>query len=336
MITLRQSVLSRLRKYSMYPKSVIPCEVAVQGAYNTGNIGDRIIGKTFDSELHQRGYRTFLFYRKQTNCNARHKVLGGGGLLNDWYSIESLENKFQFLSESGMIIGVGAPGVKTERGRELFREYLPKMDLITVRDEFSRQRIKEVCNVDVTVTACPSFINDAPEVEQINRTGVNFRPVFYLDSNTLSTYFGYEDGIDTDDAKNAYIQNIQQICEKVPNPVFIPFTYSDEKFAKKHLDIDVFDYRFSADRTLKKVQSVDRMVSTRYHSLIFALICNKPVMPIAYQPKVKELCERIGIRYYEPHKDISINFYDNYSIDRLKKLAMKNFDLLENKLDGTV
>lgn len=307
-----------------------PHEVGVQGSYETGNIGDRALGEQFKSQFQQEGYQTSLFGKQTTSSNAPTRILGGGGVLHDWYGTKHLENRLNYVSsgEKKMILGVGAPGFQSKKAQSLASKVLPKMDAITVRDEWSKSNIEAVCDVEPTVTACPVFLYKDPKVKTTERTGVNFRPYFDekddISNSVLKDYFGYDD---IEGATKAYINNARLICQRVENPVFIPFTPRDEEFAREFLDIPVHSYEFSVQQTLKRVSEVERMVATRYHSLIFAAICGKPVLPIAYEPKVEEVAERLDIDYYKPHKEIDVEFAEVSNIKQLRAAALENFEI---------
>lgn len=307
-----------------------PHEIGIQGSYETGNIGDRALGEQFKSQFQQEGYQTRLFGKQTTSSNAPTRVLGGGGVLHDWYGTEHLKKRLEYVNsgEKKLIIGVGVPGFQSEKAQSLASQVLPEMDAITVRDEWSKSNIEGVCDVDVTVTACPAFLYEDPQNETTGRTGVNFRPYFDekddMSDAALKDYFGYDD---IKGATTAYIDNARLICQQVEDPVFIPFAPRDEEFAREFLDIPVYDYEFSVRNALKRVSEVERMVTTRYHSLIFAAICGKPVLPIAYEPKVEEVAGRLDVDYYKPHKDVNVEFEKVSNVERLREAARENFEI---------
>ncbi len=308
-----------------------PHKIGVQGSYETGNIGDRALGEQFKLQFHQKGYQTSLFGRQTTWSNTPTRVLGGGGVLHDWYGIEHLKKRLEYVSsgEKKLIVGVGAPGFQSKKAQSLASQVLPEMDAITVRDEWSKSNIKSVCDVDITITACPVFLYEDPQIETTGRTGVNFRPYFDekddMSDTALKDYFGYDN---LEGATAAYIDNARLICQQVENPVFIPFTPRDEEFAREFLDIPIYNYEFSVRNTLNRVSEVERMVTTRYHSLIFAAICGKPVLPIAYEPKVEEVAERLDVDYYKPNKDIDVEFEGVSNVERLRAAARENFEIV--------
>ncbi|WP_339104215.1 polysaccharide pyruvyl transferase family protein [Haloterrigena salinisoli] len=141
-----------------------------------------------------------------------------------------------------------------------------------------------------------------------------------MSNDAPKQYFGYTE---LEGAAERFIRNAQQICESIENSVFIPFTPKDEKFAQKHLDIPILPYQFSVEMTLKRVSSVDQMVAARYHSLIFAAICGKPILPLTYEPKVEQVAERLNLSYYKPHKDIEVKFSIPSNVDQLQRYTKR-------------
>lgn len=305
-----------------------PYDIAVQGSYWTTNIGDRAIGEIFKEELSAEGYRTRIFSKEITSCHASVCILGGGGVIHDWYGVDKLQNRLEFLSNNGMIVGVGVPGIRSQNARELVKSKLSEVDLITVRDDRSREQLESFYNGDIYTTACPTFLHDAPDTHVLDKTGVNFRPWFNLEKDVLSYYFDYETSINPEKAKKEYIKNIHNICDSVKDPVFIPFHKNDEKFANKYLDIEILPFDYSVSKTLKRINSVKKMVTMRYHSLVFSLICDKPVMAISYDPKVSELADRVDISTYRPHSNINMQFEYGSNIQSLVSQAEENFELI--------
>ncbi|WP_339104230.1 polysaccharide pyruvyl transferase family protein [Haloterrigena salinisoli] len=336
-----KEILVGLRNPSLIPKEIdyqvrkrTPHDFGIQGSYQTGNIGDRALGKQFKKQLEKGGHSARIFDRHTETSNTPNRVLGGGGVLHDWYGTEHLKKRLTYVSsgKNGFIIGVGAPGFQSADAQNLISQILPKLDLITVRDKWSKRNIESVCDVEVSVTACPAFLYDDPRMETNGRTGVNFRPYFSQEDkpdSVLKYYFGYDD---LDNARESYMRNIKDICDKIEDPIFIPFHSIDEKFAREHLDIPVLEYTFSVEETLKRVSQMEKMVTMRYHSLIFAAICGKPVLPLAYEPKVEAVAERLEVPWYRPHKEIPLQFSQVSNVSSLQSLAKDNFNRLDELL----
>jgi polysaccharide pyruvyl transferase WcaK-like protein len=308
----------------------LPHDIGIQGSYRTGNIGDRALGRTFSGQLSAMGHRPRTFGMNIEHSRAPVRILGGGGVLHDWYGTDHLRRRLNFISEGGAVIGVGVPGFKTDEGRELVRSGLSDIELVTVRDEWSRDRLAPHYDGDIHATACPTLIRNDPDVPSSGRTGVNFRRWFHLDPAVMSSYFDYDDVTDFDSARERYMANITRICEELDDPVFIPFHEKDETFAHEHLNIEVLPYEFSVKKTLERVSAVDRMVATRYHSLVFSIICETPALAIAYEPKVSSLADRVDVPSYRPHTSIPVEFGSITNRDDIRRTAESNFRLLDD------
>lgn len=287
------------------------------------------IGKSIKDQL-ENDKSVKLFGTNVEHSTAPVRILGGGGVIHDWYGTSHLQSRLNFVSENGALIAVGVPGFKTDEGRKIAAEGLSDIDLVTVRDSWSKERLRSVFNGPIHVTACPALLHDDPKVNHSGKTGVNFRPWFYLDADIMNYHFDYEPDLDHDHAKTNYLHNISRICDEVPEPVFIPFHEADEEFAREHLDIEILPFEFSVEQTLERVSSVDQMVAMRYHSLVFSIICNTPTMAIAYEPKVSYLADRAELPSYKPHKEIPIKFEYISNRDEIRESAKENFYLLQD------
>ena len=317
------------KRYHQF-RSYLPHDIGVQGSYQTGNIGDQAIGRTISNQLSAMGKCTRTFGMDIEGSNAPNHILGGGGVLQDWNGTNHLSKRLSFISEGGAAIGIGVPGLRTSRGRELVRNGLSDVGLITVRDDWSRRRLEPYYEGQIQVTACPTLVREDPDESTTGRTGVNFRNWYHLDRNVLVEYFDYDSDLDLVEAREQYLNNIKRLCNQVKDPIYIPFHKRDEVFAHENLDIDIIPYEFSDKKTLRRVSAVERMVCMRYHSLIFAIICNKPVLPIAYEPKVSELADRIDVSSHLPHEHIPTEFERPSHIPELKRSSMENFELLSD------
>lgn len=328
---LNERVLARceIEKKLQNFTGLFPHDIGVQGSYWTTNIGDRAIGEILASRLRNQGFDTKLFSKDVDHCNASMRILGGGGVIHDFYP-DHLSQRLKFLGDRGAIIGVGVPGVKSNSARNLLKSGLADIPLITVRDNRSYERLQPYYDGQVHVTACPALLHEDPMCSNSGRTGVNFTPTsFYnLSPEGLDFYLDFNKDLDTDLAKTRYKENINYLCDKLDNPVYIPFHINDERFARNNLDIEVLPYKFSVEETLNRISSMERVITTRYHALVFAVVCDKPVLVIDYNPKVSSLAERIGVSSYTPHESIPLKFEKSSNRSKIRQSAERNFDLL--------
>jgi len=55
---------------------------------------------------------------------------------------------------------------------------------------------------------------------------------------------------------------------------------------------------FSVDQLLAQLATTDMVVATRFHNVLLALLLNKPVVSIAYDPKIDALMAEAGLAAY--------------------------------------
>lgn len=330
-----QRQVNRSKRLYFRARAEFPHSIGIKGNYRIGNIGDRAVGEILQKQLSDENRNVKLFDRHIETSRAPVRILGGGGVIYDRFGVSDLRSRVNYVLDAnkGGIIGVGVPGLASDDSKEYLKETLPRIDLITVRSERDAKILEEICDIQVHTTACPSLLYENPAAQNKYKTGINFRPWFYYDSEHLNEYFDYSSDIDTNKANREYIKNAKEVIRNVEDPVFIPFEKKDEQFAREYFDIDILPYEFSVQKTLKRVSSVEKMVATRYHSLIFAAVCNKPVLAISYAPKVSQMAKRMNIHYQEPHsKDMKIRFDNVENMKKLRREGYKNIELMNSEL----
>ncbi|WP_082224247.1 polysaccharide pyruvyl transferase family protein [Halorubrum sp. T3] len=336
---LRDRVLTEAEKIrkagvlaNMYRKSSKEYEIGIFGSYATGNIGDLAIGKALRDKLRESGYNTEIFSRKiDADCSVQ--ILGGGDQLHDM-SEKKLKMDLGSLTAGSMIIGIGAHEIVNEELQRWAREKLDQLTLITARDIRSKNIIQKYTDTEVIRTSCPAFLHDVPESKASKPfTGVSFKPwnPGYTQGEN-PRWDKMDTSIPPDEAVDRYHRSIRNIVDSVNNPTLIPFHHFDREFGKKFKNLDVFPYNFDVEETLSRVAAADRMVCTRYHSLVFSILCNKPSIAIAYSPKVAQLAERADIPYYLQYEPVKLNFKLPNNRREIMEDASRNISLINERI----
>lgn len=323
------------RILGLYIESRFDHDVGVYGSYTTGNVGDLAIGRSIKRVLDVEDINAKLYSNRIPRPNLEYTILGGGGVIHD-SPPSVLRRRLNFLNENPILLGVGVTQIKEPESEELLSEVLDKSPLITTRDERSKEILQTYTSSDVLATACPALSLSEPDTSEEHRTGVNFRPGFFKNKyrDFYSSRTGEEE-FDFEAFEEAYVKNASRIINQVKDPVFIPFTIDDERFAREYLDVDVLEYRFSVAKTLERVSQVEQMVCTRYHSLVFSIICNKPTMALTYAPKVDQLASRAGVPHCLPNSsDLTLDFAKPPDRTAIIEDAVRNFDLLLDELNS--
>jgi polysaccharide pyruvyl transferase WcaK-like protein len=339
-------VLNKFGRFLDWFKTLVGADVVLQGSFRTSNIGDMAIGMVLANFLNSlnvshhmvgliRGELDFTRYRAQ--------IISGGGVIRD-YPGEYLKARLKPINdvEMSMAIGVGVPGIRTEEGRAYVKR-MEEMSSITVRDERSKNILNKYLDREVRVTACPGFLLK-PSVESVmdqylegdqERIGLNLIP--YSLPGT---------GGEGDLKSKNYNKITQGIREYIHSSnahfYFIPHTVHDQLSPQEILpDCEITCLPLQdPPSTLHTVSMMDKMITTRYHSLIFSIISDRPVYPMAYAPKITSLATRLGLSELynlsseKNQEKIDFNNPKDYQKkkQRIISRAKENLDIIQRDL----
>ncbi len=287
-------------------------KVVLHGSYYTTNIGDIAIGQVLKSELKKRGIRSMRVSRFCTKPPCRNIVAGGGGIFHIFYK-NNLYLRTSFITESRnvMYIGVGTQGLAGIEASD--RAHLMKLHsakYVSVRDAGSREELRQTIGLSPETLACPAWLFD----RNADIRDFSLRNNFFMHYYNMK-YFKERRRTEKKGAENIALvlngifdlkwlpqikQKIRELSKK-SNIYLIPFVGEDLEFYDKELsDLDVImmKLRYPAEAFRLFCES-DKIIATRYHSVILGLLTRKPVMILAYSPKVTTLAEDLNLRYFD-------------------------------------
>ena len=165
---------------------LINSPVVIHGSYNTGNVGDKAIGesikKNIEQIFHLKSETVGYYHSNQKFKNINYYIIGGGGIIHDFTKNNLAKRLTPFGSASkNIVLGVGVPGIKTTNGKKLIKK-LESADLITVRDEYSKNILSKHINKKIYVTACPAFLLEPTNAKEPSndrkKCGISLRDWF--------------------------------------------------------------------------------------------------------------------------------------------------------------
>jgi hypothetical protein len=205
---------------------------------------------------------------------------------------------------------------------------------ISVRDKYSRQVLIETADIDPDVFACPAWLFR----KHGHKKDPSLRNALFRMYYNLKCYrpqikplitSGKKIGLGINGHFNQkWLPSIKEHIVKLSKSnqiYFIPFVGEDMEFYKREissLPIKCFKLQ-SPINTYKSVKKMDKMIVMRYHSLIFSLLADKPVMILAYSQKVVSLAEELELQY--------TNLMDD-SINNLYKFTKVSTSKIEGKI----
>jgi polysaccharide pyruvyl transferase CsaB len=243
----------------------------------------------------------------------------------------------KFLRKKVMIFAQGFGPLKGGFYRGLARFVLNRVDLVTLRDKESFNRIKElgVKNQKIHVTADPTAILDPPSPEEgkkiLNLEGITRtdRPLLGIAVRSVpkkketNIYETLASGIDWLSKTYNY------------SPVFILFQSAEDMnetskvigFMKENSNII---FRICRPREmLSLISQFDLLIGMRLHSLIFAAMNKVPMLGISYDPKVEAFMKEIE----QPYLKIDGNL-DFQSLKEALEKILRNKEKIKIDLEA--
>jgi N-acetylglucosaminyldiphosphoundecaprenol N-acetyl-beta-D-mannosaminyltransferase len=240
------------------------------------------------------------------NCDVF--MLGGGGLLQDSTSLRSLLvylyliNLAKKRGKKVVLLAQGIGPIKSRMGQYFSRRILNKVDLITVRDNFSyselsRLKLKNPEKIFITADVTPVLffpVANAPtrgspqtaaaqSLAQYLQVGIAARtPLNHGHSlaQTLATA-----------ADRLIEQHHAQIS-------FLPMQPRDHAFInriRKMMKNPARTLELTLENACPQISELNLVIGVRLHALIFAALLGIPCIALNYDPKVAAFAEFMGI-----------------------------------------
>lgn len=305
------------------------------GSYATGNIGDRSIGKSIQENL-DRPNGSQMASRYNFIPYTKYKILGGGGLIHEFRSFKIKRDlKILDKSEKFAVVGIGVGRLENPKLIRRIKSVLSRAEIITVRDSNSKSNLIHIMGDKAQIydLACPSFcLQPANQSKNMLECGISVRPLPNISQQRFLNENGttiYPNEHSVEEIQELFYENLAVIKNKFPGIYHIPFTREDAVYVKKSTPFDTLSFDYNPRNVLKTIESVEKMICMRYHSLVFSIVANKPALAIAYDQKVINLAESAGIPWYRPHEAIKFEFRLPKYRDKLINSSIKNFELLQ-------
>ena len=289
------------------------------------NVGDNAVISTYIDHRPKTILRSIKYGLAAAVHNLRSPdlvIMATGGALSDWnhnstVTIFDLIDYWTRKNVPVVMFGVGAGPILKKESIKRFYEHLCKVELITVRDEYSLNQLKEVGLENVVLTKDIVFetfnqntIEKANKVDEVKRIGVVAAPICL---ETPNVYIEY---------RNRLTEAIHRLCEKYTVSL-IPFQPEYDKRLTEYIlesdaRIKLLANPDGFSQNLSNLAAQDLIIGMRYHSIVESLMNGKYVIPIVYHPKCESLCRNAGIVQYAEHVGNGNNWMEsNIDIDQL-------------------
>ncbi len=337
-------------------------KIGIHGCYGRRNLGDEAILKAMLAEIKKHPkLKITVFSSEPKQVSKFHKVksiderggkldklkriieiatenmfiLGGGGLIKDygkdstsikqWLELLTLAQK---LNKKTALFAVGVQDIIYPDSKELVKKALNNTNIITVRDDYSKNLLKEIgIKKQAKVIGDPALLLT---------TNLQKTRKFHKNPNiVICVRHWFDKGFYLENKKannqmiNALSKAIDKLIKKYNAQItFIPLRTIEydndriiaEKIASKIKNgesIKLINETPSIDRFIKILNNTTLLIGMRLHSLILASGLGIPVIGLEYSSKVKSYLECIGQQAYS--LDLSTIHHD-LIIDKTKKI----------------
>ncbi|MFZ5590485.1 MAG: polysaccharide pyruvyl transferase CsaB, partial [Bacillota bacterium] len=235
-------------------------------------------------------------------------ISGGGGLLQDVTGPNSIiyylgvVQMARLLGKKVVFYGHGIGPVRTALGRRLMRLVVNQVDLVTVRDEASRQELAAlgVRRPPVHVTADPVLGLTAPEVlltpgqefwQKYGLTGEG-DPLVGISVRHWQKQTRY---------KSVLAGLADRLVEQGYRVVFLPMhhpgdvTAARDVLAQMRQPAVLIEKRLDFKEMLGLMSGLHLAIGMRLHFLIFGSLLGVPVLGLSYDPKVERFLQLVDM-----------------------------------------
>lgn len=286
-------------------------------------------------------------------------ISGGGGLLQDstgkgWSILYYLGLILvaKIVKVPVMIYAQGIGPVSKQINKKLMKWILNKVDLITVRDNSSKELLENlgVVRPSIYVNSDPSFLlrrKDIKDTIDIMDKYTHIRELIYSNNRPVIGISVRECKENRKDIRRIFAKVADDLIENYKAKIiFLPFKFGEDvciseeilSLMKNKNQANVLKTRLEPEELLSLLYRLSLMVGVRLHSIIFSTMADIPFIALNYDPKVKNFVESLGLsELLLELDDTSLkNFkekvkYIKENNDRIKKILSKKVKILEEK-----
>lgn len=296
-------------RYNLMQQRFKKPALGIAGGYHYGNLGDMALGHA----VKRQATRLQVSSELQTVYNLSQwpkvpSVVVGGGAVAYRGPMEQLRRNYGHIPERVAILGVD---FNEPAAVEASRDFLSKVNMITCRSSTQAEWLKqELGRPDVGwhYDLCFSYFDDAVTQSSGRQPilGINLIPFFYLmKGSSLRPGTGYTEEISRyqpellphiDTIGERYRLTVRAIVQEAQKAglqvVHFPYTPMDDVFARTilgDLNVKFRPYLSNPQATFTAMRQCQRFFTTRFHSLIFAMLTETPLVAFTYATK----CERL-------------------------------------------
>ncbi|MCJ7813857.1 MAG: polysaccharide pyruvyl transferase CsaB, partial [Candidatus Atribacteria bacterium] len=282
-------------------------------------------------------------------------ISGGGGLLQDstgkgWSILYYLG--LILLAKMGkvpvIVYAQGIGPVNKQVNKKLIKWILNKVDLITVRDNPSKELLENlgVVKPSIYVNSDPVFLLKKKNINHVIDSYPYIQELINSDNRPLIGVSVREYKSNESNSKRIFAQAADYLIENYKAKIiFFPFQFDEDVYVSEEIlslmknKAEVLKIKLEPEELLSVLSQLSLIVGVRLHSIIFSSMANIPFIAFNYDPKVKYFIEELGLSelLLEIDEDISLKNiqekieYLRENNDKIKNILLEKVNNLEKK-----
>jgi len=334
-------------------KSKAIAKIMISGYYGFNNTGDEAILKSmvraFKEKLPQIKIVVLSYSPLQTSQTYQVKAInrlhlidimrclrdtnlfisGGGGLLQDstgkgWSILYYLGLILlaKIVKVPVMIYAQGIGPVNNQVNKKLMKWILNKVELITVRDNSSKELLENlgVVKPSIYVNSDPVFLLKRRSINYIIDSYPYIQELINSANRPLIGVSVRECRSNGPDLKRIFAQAADYLIENYQAKIiFLPFKFDEDVHTSEEIlslmknQADVLKTKLEPEELLSLLSRLSLVVGVRLHSIIFSSMANIPFVAFNYDPKVKNFVEDLGL------SELLLEIDENTSLKNIQK-----------------
>ncbi len=282
-------------------------------------------------------------------------ISGGGGLLQDstgkgWSILYYLGLILvaKIVKVPVMIYAQGIGPVNKQINKKLIKWILNKVNLITVRDNSSKELLENlgVVKPSIYVNSDPVFLLKKKNINHIIDNYPYIQKLINPDDRPLIGVSVREYKSNGSDSKRIFAQAADYLIKNYQAKIiFLPFKFDEDVHISEEIlslmknKAEVLKIKLEPEELLSVLSRLSLVVGVRLHSIIFSSMANIPFIAFNYDPKVRYFVEYLGLSelLLEIDEDISLKDfqkkieYVRENNDKIKDILLEKVNNLEEK-----
>jgi len=247
-----------------------------------------------------------------------------------------------------MIYAQGIGPVNKQINKKLVKWILNKVDLITVRDNPSKELLENlgVLKPSIYVNSDPVFLLKKKNLNNVIDSHPFIQQLINSDDRPLIGVSVREYKGNGLDSKRIFAQVADYLIEKYKAKIiFFPFKFDEDVHISEEIlslmrnKAEVLKIKLEPEELLSVLSRLFLVVGVRLHSIIFSSMANIPFIAFNYDPKVKYFVEDLGLSevLLETGESISLKNiqkkieYIRENNDKIKDILLEKANNLEEK-----